>query len=70
MQHENSTQTNGDFLYGVGSIAGYLGIKERSAKHLIETRRIPYSKVGKTVCSRRSWLTSWMESMKQTPPAA
>jgi excisionase family DNA binding protein len=69
VQHENSELNNADFLYGLVSIAGYLGIKERSAKHLIETKRIPYSKVGKTVCSRRSWLASWMESLKQMPAA-
>ena len=68
MQHDECSSA--DFLYGLASIADYLAIKERSAKHLVETRRIPYSKVGKTVCSRRSWLSAWMESLKQTPPAA
>jgi excisionase family DNA binding protein len=54
-----------DLLYGVKSIASFLGIKERSAQHLVETKRIPYFKVGKTVCARRSKLIEAMDRLEE-----
>ena len=36
-----------DLLYGAHAIAEFLGIKPRAAYHLIETRRIPFFKIGK-----------------------
>jgi excisionase family DNA binding protein len=53
-----------DLLWGVASIASYLGVKRRVAYHLIETRRIPYFKVGKTVCARRSKLIAVLERLE------
>jgi hypothetical protein len=43
--------TTPDLLYGAHAIADFLDIKKRSAQHLIETKRIPYFKIGKTVRS-------------------
>jgi excisionase family DNA binding protein len=55
-----------DLLYGVHAIAEFLGIKQRAAKHLIETRRIPFFKVGKTVCARRARILEAFEQLEQT----
>ena len=48
----------GDLLYGAHRIAEFLGITQRAAYHLIETKRIPFFKIGKTVCARRSTLAA------------
>ena len=45
----NPSAAGADLLYGAHAIARYLGIKERAAYHLIETRRIPFFKIGKTL---------------------
>jgi hypothetical protein len=59
-----------DLLYGARAIADFLGIKQRAAEHLIETKRIPYFKIGKTVCARRSKLIAAFESLKEQSTAA
>ena len=53
-----------DLLWGVASIASYLGVKRRVAYHLVETRRIPYFKVGRTVCARRSKLIAVLDEFE------
>ena len=63
-----------DLLWGVASIASYLGVKRGVASRLVETRRIPYFKVGRTVCARRSKLIAVLDQLeaerddKKTPP--
>ena len=64
------TQNTTDLLYGVASIAEFLGVKRRSAEHLIETKRIPYFKVGKTVCARRSKLLEAFDRLEHENSAA
>ena len=59
------TENKPDLLYGIHAIADFLGIKERSAYHLCETRRIPFFKVGKTVCARRSTLTAKLAELEE-----
>jgi hypothetical protein len=43
------TPSNLDLLYGARKIAEFMWLRERVAQHLIETKRIPYFKIGKTV---------------------
>jgi len=59
-----------DLLYGAQAIADFLGVKLRSAQHLIETNRIPYFKIGKTVCARRSKLLAAIEQLEDGPIGA
>ena len=59
-----------DLLYGVKSIASFLGIKDRSAQHLVETKRIPHFKIGKTVCSRRSDIIDAMDKLRDQAEVA
>jgi excisionase family DNA binding protein len=59
-----------DLLYGVTSIAEFPGVKRRAAEHLVETKRIPYFKMGKTVCARRSRLLAALEQLENKMPAA
>ena len=54
-----------DLLYGCEAIATFLGIKKRSAQHLIETNRIPHFRVGKTVCARRARLIEAFERLEE-----
>jgi excisionase family DNA binding protein len=54
-----------DLLYGAAKIADFLGVKRSVVYHLIETGRLPYFKVGKTVCARRSRLLAAMEQMEE-----
>ena len=60
----DTATTNADLLYGAHAIADFLGIKVRSAEHLIETKRIPYFKIGRTVCARRSRLIAALETLE------
>ena len=53
-----------DLLYGAGAIARFLGVKPRAAYHLIETRRIPFFKIGKVVCSRRTSLAAKLDELE------
>jgi hypothetical protein len=61
---DTNTTAAPDLLYGAHAIADFLGIKKRSAQHLIETKRIPYFKIGKTVCARRSKLLATLEALE------
>lgn len=54
-----------DLLYGTKAIADFLGINLRAAEHLIETKRIPYFKLGKTVCARRARLLEAFEALEE-----
>jgi excisionase family DNA binding protein len=58
------TETTPDLLYGSRSIAEFLGIKPRAAEHLIEQKRIPYFKIGRTVCARRSRLMAALDELE------
>jgi excisionase family DNA binding protein len=61
------TTTEGpDLLYGARAIADYLGIKQRAAEHLIETKRIPFFKIGRTVAARRSKVMAALEELEGT----
>jgi len=39
-------------LYGAKKIADFLGVSPKVVYHLIESRRIPYMKIGRTVAAR------------------
>jgi hypothetical protein len=66
----DTTNQESDLLYGTNAIAAFLGIKLRSAQHLVETKRIPFFKVGKTVCARRSKLTAKIAELEAESSAA
>lgn len=65
-----STTEEGDLLYGVASIAGFLGIRPRQAKHRAASGHIPTFKVGDTVCARRSALRRWLAEQEAAAAAA
>jgi excisionase family DNA binding protein len=54
-----------DLLYGVPKIADFLGLTKRATYHLIEAKRLPYFKIGATVCARRASLLAALERMEQ-----
>ena len=41
-----------------------LGVRQRTAYHLVDTRRIPFFRMGKILCARRSRLLAAMEAME------
>jgi hypothetical protein len=47
-------------LYGAGAIAGYLGMSEHAARHLISQRVIPTFKIGTRIAARRATLDAWL----------
>jgi len=61
---DTNTTAAPDLLYGAHAIADFLGVKLRSAQHLIETKRIPYFKIGKTVAARRSKLLAALDQLE------
>ena len=70
MTDTSNPPAGADLLYGAHAIAEFLGIKERAAYHLIETRRIPFFKIGKTVCARRSTLAARIAELEAESSAA
>jgi excisionase family DNA binding protein len=54
-----------DLLYGVPKIADFLGLTKRATYHLIESKRMPYFKIGATVCARRASLLAALERMEE-----
>lgn len=59
-----------DLLYGVPSIAEFLGIRLRQAKHRVEKGDIPTFRIGETICARRSSLTAWLAECEAKAQAA
>ena len=53
-----------DLLSEVGAIAEFLGVKRRAAYHLVEQKRIPTFKIGKTVAARRSKLRAALDALE------
>jgi excisionase family DNA binding protein len=66
----DTTATAPDLLYGASAIADFLGIKRGVVYHLVETRRLPHFKVGKTVCARRSKLLAAMDRLEEQHASA
>jgi hypothetical protein len=61
---DTSTPAAGDLLYGARAIADFLGITPKATYHLVEAKRIPSFKIGKTICSRRSTLARAIEELE------
>ena len=61
----DTPNTTGDLIYGTKRIADYLGVPLRAAEHMVETKRIPFFKMGKTVCARRSRLEEHLERLEE-----
>lgn len=59
-----------DLLYTVPSIAEYLDLQEAQARHQIARGRIPTFRMGKIICSRKSWLRSWLDDCVASAPVA
>ena len=59
-----------DLLYGIEDIAQHLGVTKRAAYHLVERRRIPFFKIGRTLCARRSSLHAAMDRMEEQSVAS
>jgi excisionase family DNA binding protein len=62
---ETATADTLDLLYGVPRIAAFLGVTERTAYHLIDTKRLPHFRMGKILCARKSTLTKAMSELEQ-----
>lgn len=62
------TTTTSDLLYGVEDIASFLGVTKRAAYHLVERKWIPFFKIGRTLCARRSSLDAAFEALEQRTP--
>lgn len=55
-----SASDEADVLYQVRSIAAFLGMPEKAARHRIEAGEVPTFKIGRIVCARRSTLNAWL----------
>ncbi len=52
---------DGQILYGVKAIAGFMGIRDRQALGLIERGRLPHFRIGKIVCAKRAAVLLWID---------
>lgn len=59
------TSPEADLLYGLPSIARYLGLKVTQARHLADTKAVPTFKVGRLVSARKSTLQAWMKELEE-----
>ncbi len=57
-------------LYGAKAIADFLGIKHRSALHLLSEGHIPHFKLGKMPCQTRGKLGEWLKSQEERAASA
>ena len=62
--------TTSDLLYGVDDIAEYLGVPKRAAYKLVERKRIPFFKIGRTLCARRSSLDAAFQALEENHQAS
>jgi excisionase family DNA binding protein len=51
-------------LYGARAIATFLGVTEGATYQLIHKRRIPFFKIGKTVCATKDGLLTAFRRME------
>ena len=65
MTTDTMTPPTADLLYGVPSIAEFLGITPAAVYHLAAKKRIPTFKVGKTVCARRARILEAFERLEE-----
>jgi hypothetical protein len=61
---DNTMTESADLLYGVPAIASFLGLPVKNTYYLIEKRRLPHFRIGKTVCARRSTILSAMDASR------
>jgi hypothetical protein len=61
----NDNNDGADLLYGAPAVAAFLGIRLKQAQHLIEARRIPSFRIGKTVAARRSKVIAALEGLEE-----
>jgi excisionase family DNA binding protein len=59
-----------EILRGARAIADYLGVSENTVYHMIERRQIPYFKLGRSVCVRRSHLLAQADRLVRAPEYA
>jgi hypothetical protein len=60
------TNTDAGILYGARAIATFLGVTENATYHLINKKRIPHFKIGKTVCATKDGLLTAFRRMELT----
>ena len=54
-----------EILVGIKTIAGFLGVSIRTAKHWAYEGMIPSFKIGHTVCARPAKLREWLDRQEQ-----
>ncbi len=55
-----SDQATGELLYGVRSIADFLGVSPRQALYLTEKQAFPFWREDRVICARRGTIQAWM----------
>lgn len=64
----DTTDLSNDILEGADQIASFLYCdpKKRSKVYpLVENKRLPTFKIGKTICARKSTLLAWIAEQEQ-----
>jgi excisionase family DNA binding protein len=67
MAHEMTgpQQSPAAVLTGAPAIARYLGMRESQVRHLVEAKRIPVFKLGKSVAARKATLDQWLVDLER-----
>jgi hypothetical protein len=55
----SASPSKNDTLYGLGTIARFIGRSEPEARHLADTGQLPTFKLGKLICASKSELRLW-----------
>jgi len=56
-----------DRYIGIEELSGFLGVKKRTAYHLVETMQIPHYRIGRLIRFKLSEVEEWMASKKIEP---
>jgi hypothetical protein len=69
---DNNTEDDlaDDRLRGIDPIAEFLGEKPRRVSYMVERKLIPYTKEGRSVVTRKSWLRAHYARPSSSPAQA
>jgi len=56
MADDNADDLASDRIRGIARIAAFLGEDERRTTYMVERDLIPYTREGRSIISRKSWL--------------
>lgn len=67
VRSEDRTPMGTSRFISIDELSVFLGVKRRTAYHLVQTRGIPHYKVGRLIRFKLSEIEEWMKTKKHEP---